>query len=224
MNIADFSTVGAVPEHLNLSVINMWTCDPIHPEQFYRTGFETIFFKHNRLYALSCVLSSVVPSDKEIVIAGQQGIGDIAEVAERFDIPYIVFDATPGEMLLVETFLSSRPEVSHLVLVIDHNDVIVEQYIEHLRAALDHKGIDLILYSTSFVESINDRTNGSVDYLIGGWDEFPDNSFVVARRNRLVQTEGNSRSLHFDLHAAWQWGLKGRGPCILPMEIINNPD
>lgn len=219
MNIADFSTVGAVPEHLNLSVINMWTCDPIHPEQFYRTGFETIFFNHNRLSALSCVLSSAVPSDKEIVIAGQHGLDDVVDVAERFDIPHILFDVSPGEMPLVETFLSSRSDVSHLLLVIEHNDAVVEEYIEHLRSVLDYRGIDLILYCTSFVESINDRTNGSVDYLIGGWDEFPDNSFVVARRNRLVQTEGNSRSLHFDLHAYWQWGLKGRGPGILPMEM-----
>jgi hypothetical protein len=219
MNIADFSTLGSVPEHLNLSIINMWTCDPIHPEQFYRTGFETILFNHNRQSGLSCVLSSVVPSDKEIVIAGQQGLGDVVEVAERFDIPHIVFDASPGEIPLVETFLSSRSDVSHLVLVIEYNDAEVEKYIRHLRSVLDYKGIDLILYCTSFVESINDRTNGSVDYLIGGWDEFPDNSFVVARRNRLVQTEGNSRSLHFDLHASWQWGLKGRGPSILPMEM-----
>jgi len=219
MNIADFSTGGAVPEHLNLSVINMWTCAPIHPEQFYRTGFETIFFNHNRQFALSCVLSSVVPSDKEIVIVGKQGLDDVVGAAERFDIPHIVFDASPGEMPLVETFITSRSDVSHLVLVIDHNDAVVEEYIEHLRSVLDFQGIDLILYCTSFVESINDRTNGSVDYLIGGWDEFPDNSFVIARRNRLVQAEGNSRSINFDLHASWQWGLKGRGPSILPMEM-----
>jgi hypothetical protein len=219
MNIADFSTLGSVPEHLNLSIINMWTCDPIHPEQFYRTGFETILFNHNRQSGLSCVLSSVVPSDKEIVIAGQQGLGDVVEVAERFDIPHIVFDASPGEIPLVETFLSLRPYVSHLILVIEQNDAVVEKYIEHLRSVLDHHGVDLILYCTSFVECINDRTNGSVDYLIGGWDELPDNSFVVARRNRLVQTEGNSRSLNFDLYASWQWGLKGRGPNILPMEM-----
>jgi hypothetical protein len=219
MDIAVFSNVGLVPEHLNLSVINMWTRDPIHPEQFYRTGFETIFFNHNRQSALNCVLSSVIPADKEIVIAGQQGLEDVVEVANRFDIPNIVFDAPPGELPLLETFLSLRPYVSHLILVIEQNDAVVEKYIEHLRSVLDHHGVDLILYCTSFVECINDRTNGSVDYLIGGWDELPDNSFVVARRNRLVQTEGNSRSLNFDLYASWQWGLKGRGPNILPMEM-----
>ncbi len=219
MSYAGFLKVGIVPEHLNLSMINMWTHAAIQPEQFYRTGFETIFFNHNRNFALSCVLSSAIPVDKEIVVAGQKHLEEVAGIAGQLDIPFIEFDTPVNELPLIETFLSSQNNVSHLVLVVDNKDSEIEKYINHLRPVLDIKGIDLILYCTAMVESINDRTNGAVDYLVGGWEEAPENAFVVARRSRLVQTEGNSRSLDLDLYSSWQWGLKTRGANILPMEM-----
>lgn len=219
MSFADFSKVGTVPEHLNLSVIDMWTHTPIHPEQFYRTGFESIFFNNNRDFALNCVLSSVVPAENEIVIAGQHHLSNVVEAAANLDIPHIIFDASPDELPLMETFLSSRTNISHIVLVLEKNDTEMERYIQHLRPLLEIRGIDLILYCTSFVQNISDRTKGGVDFFIGGWEEFPDNSFVVARRNRLVQTEGNSRSEQFDLYTTWQWRLRERGTNILPMEM-----
>lgn len=215
----DFSKEGRIPEHLNQSVINMWTHMPIHPEQFYRTGFETIFFDTNRDLALNCVLSSVVSSEKEIVIAGTGDLSAVTKAASSFDIPHIIFNSPVEEFPLLETLISSQFNLSHIVLVLDSDNSEIDHYIRHLRPLLDVKKIELILYCTSSVEKINDRTNGAVDYFIGGWDDLPENSFVVARRNRLVQTEGNSRSSDFDLYASWQWRLKERGANILPMEM-----
>ncbi|WP_010661963.1 hypothetical protein [Marinilabilia salmonicolor] len=215
----DFSKEGRIPEHLNQSVINMWTHIPIHPEQFYRTGFETIFFDTNRDLALSCVLSSVIPSEKEIVIAGTGDLSAVMEAASNLDVPHIIFNSPVEEFPLMETLISSQFNLSHIVLVMDSDNSDIDQYIRHLRPLLDMKKIELILYCTSSVEKIHDRTNGAVDYFVGGWDDLPDNSFVVARRNRLVQTEGNSRSSGFDLYASWQWRLKERGANILPMEM-----
>lgn len=215
----DFSKEGRIPEHLNQSVINMWTHKPIHPEQFYRTGFETIFFDTNRNLTLNCVLSSVVSSEKEILIAGTGDLSAVTKAALSFDIPHIIFNSPVEEFPLLETLISSQFNLSHIVLVLDSDNSEIDHYIRHLRPLLDLKKIELILYCTSSVEKINDRTNGAVDYFIGGWDDLPENSFVVARRNRLVQTEGNSRSSDFDLYASWQWRLKERGANILPMEM-----
>lgn len=219
MKITSFSYVGLVPEHLNTSIINMWTCDHIQPSLFYQTGFETIFYNHHKIFALQCVLSSVVPSDKEIVIAGSHISEKVVSVADKFEIPSIVFDTSPEDVHLIETFLYAQSNVSHLVLVIGNDDDQVEKYIRQLQPVLQHQRIELILFCDSAVQGINDRTNGSVDYMIGGWDEIPDNSFVVARRNKLVQTEGNSRSLTHDLYASWQWALRGRESHITPMEM-----
>ena len=219
MSHASFSNAGFAPEDLNASIINMWTRDQIHPAQFYRTGFETIFFNHNRQYALKCVLSSAVPGDKEIVIVGKGPLDEVVAGANQFDIPNLVFEGAPDEISLVESVLGSGSSVSHFVLVIGKDDGEIEEYINHLLPILNFKGIELILYCNTSVQSVNDRSNGAVDYMIGGWDEYQENSFVVARRNKLVQTEGHSRSLNFDLYASWQWCLQGRGSNIAPMEM-----
>jgi hypothetical protein len=213
------STVGLVPDYLKSSMIGMWTHDSVHPAQFYRTGFETIFFNHNRKFALKCVLSSVVPDDREIVIAGRVGLLEVEAIAEKYHISNILYDAASDEMAHISTLLYARQNISHLVLVIGSDDDAIENYIPHLLAVLQHQRIELVIFCASSVHSINERSHGSVDYMIGGWDEAPDNSFVVARRNKLVQTEGNSRSLIHDLHASWQWSLQERGTRIFPMEM-----
>ncbi len=219
MSISSFSYVGLVPEHLNASIINMWTQDNIHPAQFYRTGFETIFFNHNPDFAIECVLSSVVPDDKEIVIAGTGKLDTISAVAEKYNVSNIVFNAATGDLNLVETFLCSCKNVSHLVLVIGNDGEKIENCIRSLLPVLQHKNIELVLICSSSVQRIHERSNGGVDYMIGGWDDIPDNSFVVARRNKLVQIEGNSKSLIHDLYASWQCSLLGRESNIAHMEM-----
>lgn len=218
MSLAIPTFIDPVPQHLTMSMINKWTRDSIQPDQFYRTGFETIFFFQDTQFALECVLSSVVPAEKEIVIAGTGNLHSIVSAANKFDIPAIVYDDNLSELQLIESFLYSRDNVSHLLLVAGVDDINPEKYIQPLSDVLKHKGIDLVLFCTSAVESISDRTNDSVDYMVGGWEDIPDNSFVVARRNKLVQTEGNSRSLNNDLYASWQLMLRGRQSRITPME------
>jgi hypothetical protein len=219
MNRTSFYGVGFDLEQLNARIIYMWTRDRIVPAQFYRTGFETICLNHSRKFALESVLSSVVPCDKKIVIIGNVKSGEVAAVAGQFDITNIVFDAEPDEMLLFETFLHACEDVSHVVLVIDRDDDRIERYVQYLFPLLHNYGIGLILFCASSVENIHDRTNGCLDYMIGGWDEMDENSFVVARRNQLVQIEGNSRSLTHDLYAFWQLSLLERKSDIAPMEM-----
>ena len=55
-----------------------------------------------------------------------------------------------------------------------------------------------------------------IDYLVGNLISSL-SSFVLARRNKLVQTEGNARSLSKDLHNLWQQTLRNRRREIEPM-------
>ncbi len=208
-----------VPEHLSLSVINMWTRDKIHPDQFYRTGCETIFFNSDIRFALDSVLSSVIPDNGEIVFFGKGTFEPVEASARKFDLSYMFFDGDAGDFHLFETLLYSRSAISHVLLTIDTDNEETDQLIHQLCPILEHRGVDLILYCPSSVQSINDRANNCVDFLVGGWADLPEVSFVVARRNKLVLTEGNSRSLHHDLYASWEGMLQNRGSDIMPMEI-----
>ncbi|MGQ1890100.1 2-aminoethylphosphonate--pyruvate aminotransferase [Thermophagus sp. OGC60D27] len=208
-----------VSDDLSRSVVSMWTQDSIPPNHFYRTGFEAIFFNSSSLQALDCVLSSAIPHGKEMLITGKGFLGDIAERADKLDISAICFEAAPQEIPLMNTLLPRYPEISHLVLVVADNKEPIAEYIRYLSPILRMSDIELILYCRTPVQKVKERTCGMVDFMIGGWNNLPDQSFVVARRSKLVQTEGNARSLNFDLHAHWQGTIKSRESNIAPVEM-----
>ena len=219
MSIINLLNVGIAPDELNNSIVSMWTRESIRPVDFYRTGFEVIFYNHDRQHALNCVLSSVIPEGKEILITGEDELKNVAEKADQFGIQSIIFQAEIDEIHLIDALLNSHKGISHLILVVEQDDGKIENYVRNISPFLKHRGIGLILYCLVPVQRVNDRTNGMVDFMIGGWENIPDKSFIVARRSKLVQTEGNGRALTCDLYASWQWSLKSRGTHIEPVEM-----
>jgi len=214
-----FSGEGVALDQLNRSLIAMWTQEAIHPLHFYRTGFEAIFFKKSSLQALDCVLSSAIPNGKGMVITGKKHLEEIGKRAADMEISTFIFEANPHEIPLMNTLLPISNEVSHLLLVVDDDNDPVEEYINYLSPILRKENIELILYCREPIQKVKERTNEMVDFMIGGWNNFPDHSFVVARRSKLVQTEGNARVYEHDLHALWQWSLRNRESNIAPVEM-----
>ena len=78
-----------------------------------------------------------------------------------------------------------------------------------IRSYYDKK-TDLILTSPSSVMNWENIARANVDYLICGSTGCNVSSVVLARRNKLVQTEGISRSYTHNLYAFWQKAMSRR--------------
>jgi hypothetical protein len=203
---------------LDSNVIQMWSKKDHNVSRFYTTGFETILFNKDHSFVLKSVLSSTISWGKELLITGNSSsIEKLSKSAEEQNLTFLCFDWNSGNWDDLEKSLSNRQDISHLLVGIDSNTSIDQIPVSKLLMILAKHKLSLIVYCDVQVTGLNDYFGGAIDYMIGGINSEPPLSFVVARRSRLVQTEGNSDSFNLDLYSFWQWSVRNRASGIEPM-------
>ncbi|MDR2928127.1 MAG: hypothetical protein LBV41_08020, partial [Cytophagaceae bacterium] len=119
----------------------------------------------------------------------------------------------------VEQIIASHPDISHILVGLDSETQIENIPVNKLQSVVSGQKQSLIVYCDTQVEGINDLFGGAIDFMIAGIANEPLCSFVVARRSKLVQTEGRSCSFCLDLYSYWQWSMRNRESVIEPMRI-----
>ena len=205
---------------LNNNMLQMWSKRDHNTSRFYATGFETIMFNRDPFFVLRTVLASTVAWDKEILIIGSESSREkLCRTAREQNLTYHYFDIFNDDFEEFESKISNFANISHLLVGIDSDTQIEQIPITNLLNIISRHRCSLVVYCDSSVDGINDIFGGAIDFMICGLTNEPPLSFVVARRSRLVQTEGNSDSVNFDLYSYWQWSVRERKPIIEPMTV-----
>jgi len=199
-------------------VIKMWSKREFVTNRFYQTGFETILFNKDRTFAIETVLSSVVTLDDEILIAGYgKSLDELERKAVEQGIIYHIYNWFTDGWNRVDEVVAANPKISKILIGIDAETSVDDIPVEALLAVAAKRKTGLIVYCETNVDGLNDRFKGAIDFMIADCDCHTKHSFVVARRSKLVQTEGVSRSFNFDLYRFWQWSMRKRNSIIEPM-------
>lgn len=205
-------------ESLDNKVIRMWSKREVDATQFYQTGFETLLFKKDRRFALETVLSSVVSIDDQVLIAGfGVPLEEMINKAEALSLDYQSFNWFSGGWSRLLQIIGSSRQLNTILIGIDAQTEVNDIPVEELVAAASQTKSRLIVYCETDVDGLNDQFKNAIDFMIGECDCHPHQSFVVARRSKLVQTEGVSRSFNLNLYNYWQWSMRKRNPVIEPM-------
>jgi hypothetical protein len=210
---------GTVPveDHMDVKVLQMWSIKEIAASSFYRTGFETIMFNRDRNFSLQCLLSSAFSWDSKLLIAGSTKNNiDVQDLVYDYNINHLSYSVDSGSESELEALLAFKHTFTHLLINVDESFLKGEWIGTFIRLAEKYK---LMLIVNCLIDTIglNDKFQGCIDFLVGEYHDDFTKSFVVARRSKLVQIEGNSRSFTFDLYAFWQWSMRNRNPIIEPM-------
>jgi len=191
----------------------------VTPENLYQTGYECISFKKNCDFVLETVLTSVVPMDKDLVIlnSGNNAVLPV-EICLKHDIKYKTVDITNGEISLdkLESVLGSSKRFSHICLPVFDELLEQEPVMVALRKLTERYNAEIILYYPDDILNVDHLRRYNIDYMVSNIQSLA-SSFVLARRNKLVQIEGNSRSITMDLYGFWQQTLETRRREIEPM-------
>jgi len=200
-------------EEMDSQVLQMWSKTDIRSDRFYQTGFETIVFDHESSYALATVLASVFNWEQEMVLmtrSGQDG-EDTLDLRGEGRLHHLPL----GDLQALEQIVTQRRLLSGILLQIESSEALSDQLIDQLLLLTARHKLTLIVHCEGPTQALNDRFHGGIDYMVGSLS--PQRSFVVARRSKLVQTEGNSRSFNLDLYASWQRSMARRNAIIEPM-------
>ncbi len=203
---------------LDSKVIRMWSKREFNAGLFYKTGFETLLFNKNKAFALDTVLSSVVSLDDEVLLAGYgKTLQELENKADEHGLAFTSFNWFLDGWTNLRNAILSNKNINTLVIGIDADTDVNDIPVEELFAVVMLNKINLIVYCETDVEGLNDQFKNAIDFMIGECDCHPHRSFVVARRSKLVQTEGISRSFNHNLYTYWQWSMRNRHSIIEPM-------
>ncbi|MCA1744908.1 MAG: hypothetical protein LC643_04225, partial [Bacteroidales bacterium] len=201
-------------DEMDTKVLQMWSKREISAGRFYQTGFETILFNQDKSFALETVLSSIIHWDKGLLVLNS-GATDL-----NFNALALFFDIHNHnshhlDFPAIEMLIRTQHSLSHVLLNLSDAEALTDSDLEQLLQLINRRKLTLIVNCDSEVDGLNDRFMGAIDFMIG--KTHSQRSFVIARRSKLVQAEGNSRNLNNDLYAYWQWSVRHRNAVIEPM-------
>ncbi len=207
---------------LDTGLISMMTKSSINPDNFYLTGYETISFKRTREFALESVLASIVPFEKDILIVSNK-IDDLRlqKLCAYHGVDSKVIDQPEisSDWEELGTTAANYKTYSHILVSCDVSSEYDMSQLRKISKLIDNMKIGLIVHCRRRPMELNDVKELSIDFMICNGMSSEISSVVLARRSRLVQIEGISRSYQMDLYNYWQTSLFGRKSVIEPMAI-----
>ncbi len=170
--------------------------------------YSAILFTASGTGALEACLSSVVADDETIAIINNGSYGErLIKIAERYHLNIISIEQPvdqPLDLAAVEQTLQHN-DIDTLAMV--HHETSIGTLnplhaVGELCKKYDCRYI--VDAMSSFAGMKIDMPNSHVNYLISSSNKclhgMPGMSFVIARRDALLASEGNARSFYFDLH------------------------
>lgn len=184
-------------------------------DHFYLTGYEGLCLSLDHRELTSSVISSAVPMYGELLAVGTKDeVVFWASVCEDLHIGMtaIVADGRDATATIAE-ILKANPAISHILCSASYG----KDAIRLMADAAHRRHCSVIVDDSNSRVDMADIEASGIDFSISTAETESPISVVIAKRSRLVMTEGNARRGEHDLYAAWQDTLANRNPTWAPM-------
>lgn len=184
-----------------------------------KSAYEAIPVQGSGTFSVEAVLSSTVPRDGKVLVLENGAYGKrIVKICQTLGVETRVLswpeDRTP-EPDRVEEALRTDDSITHVAIVhCESTTGIVNPAREVGEAVRKFEKIYFVDAMSSFGAFPIHLAEWGIDYLVSSANKciegVPGFGYVLARRDRLLQTEGWARSLSMDLYDQWK-GLENGG-------------
>ena len=181
--------------------------------------YTTVPLQGSGTYVLEAVIGCYVPQDGKllVVINGAYGhrIAKIASVLKvDFETMEFPEDQTP-DPAKIEAKLKSDPAITNVAITHCETTTGIMNPIKEVGAIVKAAGAKFFVDAMSCFGAVpTNLAECNIDYLVSSANKciegVPGFSFVIAKISSLLETEGNARSLSFDLCAQYK-GLEANG-------------
>ncbi len=177
------------------------------------TGWECVLMQGSGTFGVESVITSTVPPDGKLLVVSNGAYGErIGQMAAAARIPDQVLrfpETEPPAAVEVDRALAADPAISQVALVhCETTTGILNPVTEIGRVVKRHRRVFAVDAMSSFGGLPLDLEAAGIDYLISSANKciegVPGFSFVLARRDALLATEGWARSLSLDLLGQWK--------------------
>jgi 2-aminoethylphosphonate-pyruvate transaminase len=176
-------------------------------------GFEVVPMQGSGTFGVEATVTTAVPRDGKLLVVANGAYGErIAQIARAAGIAHEALHypedtpAAPGD---VAARLAADVSITHVAIVHCETTTGLLNPIEAVgRAVRRHRRSYIVDAMSSFGAVPIDFEACALDYLVSSSNKciegVPGFSFVFARREALLATEGNARGLSLDLLGQWR--------------------
>lgn len=182
-------------------------------------GYEAILMQGSGTFGIESVVGSSVPRDGKLLVVINGAYGRrIAQMAEVLGIEVsrlICEEHEQPDPVRIDQALAADAAITHVFVVHCETTTGIINPIQAIGDVVKaHECVYCVDAMSSFGAVPVDLPACGIDYLVSSANKciegVPGFSFVIARRDTLLTTEGYARSLSFDLLAQWK-GLESNG-------------
>lgn len=182
--------------------------------------YTTVLLQGSGTYCVEATIGATVrPADHLLVLANGAYGQRMARIADYYGIRYDLVSLPETELVTGEVArraLEQYPDVTHLAMVHSETTTGLLNRIEEVADVIRGHGLTFIVDAmSSFAGVPIDIDALGIDFLVSSANKcvqgVPGFGFIIARRDRLMQTKGCARSLSLDIYDQWETMERGRG-------------
>ena len=144
---------------------------------------------------------------------------DEDEYTEYYHIDHVLVSLHETELVTGEVArkaLEANPDITHLSMVHSETTTGLLNPIEEVAEVLKGRNITFIVDAMSSFGGVPiDMKKLDIDFLVSSANKciqgVPGFGFIIAKKDKLIATKGNARSLSLDIYAQWETMEKGGG-------------
>lgn len=176
--------------------------------------YTSVLMQGSGSFGVESVLNSVINKGDKLLIVSNGAYGErIITMAKYIGIDYVNYHTEYDKIFEIDEIkdiLNKDKSITHIVMVHCETTTGILNPIEDIAKISKEYGKILIIDAMSSFGGIPiDVQKLSIDYLISSANKciqgVPGFCFVIARREKLLKCEGNSKSLCLDLYDQWKY-------------------
>ncbi len=175
--------------------------------------YTVVLMQGSGTFGVESVLTSVIGEDEKLLIAANGAYGKrMASIAEHAKIDYVLyeedFDKVPDAGKIAE-YLDEDAKITHVAMVHSETTSGILNDIESVAKAVKERGKTFIVDAMSSFGGVDIQVGElGIDFIISSANKciqgVPGFSFIICRRDKLMESKGKARSLSLDLYDQWE--------------------
>lgn len=183
-------------------------------------AYTSVLLQGSGTYCVEATIGAAVrPEDKLLILANGAYGKRMAQIADYYHINYVLVSLHETELVTGEVArraLEEHPGITHLSMVHSETTTGLLNPIEEVAEVIKGRGITFIVDAMSSFGGVPIDVRGlGIDFLVSSANKciqgVPGFGFILAKKDKLMATKGNARSLSLDIYAQWEAMEKGSG-------------
>ncbi len=175
--------------------------------------YTAILMQGSGTFGVESVLTSVIGADEKLLICANGAYGErMGDIAKHAGIQHVIYhqdyDKVP-DAEVVEKMLNEDPEITHVSMVHSETTSGILNDIESVTRMVKAHGRTMIVDAMSSFGGVDIPVESwGIDFIISSANKciqgVPGFSFIIANKEKLMESKGKARSLSLDLYDQWE--------------------